>query len=415
MSQPDRSVSPVPKKASGKLWDDLGSTTFVTTENKKNDPEKTRTSTRDAKRRALRKRIVESSDDELDFLSSSSRSDDVEQLVPTKSKPRAKKKHPAKVTIQGEEVDYHPDYLPKRKLPDFKKITNAAAETPEGGSSASQSKTPNARQQSLNPTKSYGILATLHDNENKRLSAPSDGLSSDNGSLADQQREVQKFPGRALSPLRSCDRDSPPADTPGGSEKTTISRRQSKSFHNKTSLHSSLRIQSSDSSDSSEATPRAKPFKNRLRKFPTLGPLSISDSLVPESDGRKGNAPTPAPTHHKTLSDMITPRANSKSHSSSLSSPGHPQSQDSATALRESRRTLDIADNEDADDESPKGRPQLRPFPMAPSQLRETYRSPQRKITSTLLLSPGNGRNNTFVNDWDVFGDDSRQRYTLLC
>src|SRR5579863_1140262 len=99
---------------SGKLCEDLGSTTFVTN---KNDTTKTTPPTRNAKRRELRRKIDESSDDELDFLSSSSRSDDVEQRIPTKSKPRTKKRQSGKAVIQ--DADHHPDQLAKKKLPNF--------------------------------------------------------------------------------------------------------------------------------------------------------------------------------------------------------------------------------------------------------------------------------------------------------
>jgi len=410
--------------SSGKLWDDLGSTAFVNTDG----PDKTKISTDNAKRKALRQRIADSSDDELDFLSSGSRSDDV---IPTRNKPRAKKKQPGNAFAQGREVDHHPDYpFPKVKFPDFKKITHA---TPEEGSSLTPgSKTSKTKQKTSKQTKEYGILATLHDNENKRLPALSDGLSSDNDLLhVSPQRGIQRFPGMSLSPLRGSDQGATHLDTPRGNTKDAVSYRQHKRLHNKassyslktnnrstsTSIHTS-RIRSSDSSDSSEATPRAKHPKTRLREFPILDPLSVSDSMAPVSDKRKGKAPVkgatsrvPSQTHRRIHSDTMTPRKNSKSHyplPSPLSSPAGQLLQDAATVFRETNfhGSRNITAAEDADDESQKG-PQLRPFPMATSQ---PNTSPHRTVHYTQPTYSHNSRNNPFSSDLDMFGDDSRQR-----
>ncbi|KAH9992776.1 hypothetical protein BJV74DRAFT_396913 [Russula compacta] len=398
----------------GTLWDDLGSTTFVTA---KNDAETTRPFTYNAKRRESSRRIVESPDDELDFLSSGSRSDDVEQLIPIKSKPGTKKKQPGKAVIQGRTVDYHPDHLPKKKLPDFKKITTPVPE--EGRSSTPRRKTYKATQKALKQSKSYGMLATLHNNENERLSELSDGSSSDNGPLTD-------------------DHDSSHANTPRGCTNGTVSCRPSKLPHNKASSQSSdinnrstptsphaSGIQSLDSDDSSEVTPRAKhlKLKSRPRKFPTLDPLFISDSMVSQPNGGKSKVllkgatdNVPSQTHRRTLSSMTIPRKYRKSRypiPSPLSSPVHEPSQDSAIALRETnpRDLLDIANDDDADDESPKRRLQLRPFPMAATQSKATSHTPRRKTTFTQQACPDNDRSNPFSSDLEVLGDDSCQRH----
>jgi hypothetical protein len=424
VSQPKRSVFPSPKMSSGKLWDDLGSTGFVNTDG----PDNAEPSTDNTKRTALRKRIAESSDDELDFLSSGSRSDDV---IPTRNKPRAKKKQPGKAFVQGREVDHHPDYPPpKMKFPDFKKITHAASE--EGSSSTPRSKTSKTKQKTSKQTKEYGILATLHDNENERLPALSDGLSSDKDLFhVSPQRGVQQFPGLALSPLRGSDQGATHLDTPRGNTKDAISYRQHKRLHNKTSSYSlktnnrstptsvhASRIRSSDSSDSSEATPHAKHPKTRFRKFPTLNPLSVSDSMAPELDRGKGKAPVkgatsrvPSQTHRRIHSDTMTPHKESKSRypfPSPLSSPAGQLSQDAATVFREtsSHGSRNITAAEDADDESQK-RPQLRPFPMATSQ---PSTSPRRTVNCAQPTYSHNSRNNLFSSDLDVFEDDSRQR-----
>jgi hypothetical protein len=426
VSQPERSVFPAPKMSSGKLLDFLGSTAFVNTDG----PDKAKSSTDNAKRTALRKRIDESSDDELDFLSSGSRSDDV---IPTRNKPRAKKKQPAKAFVQGREMDHHPDYPPpKVKFPDFKKISHAAPE--EGSSSTPRSKTSKTKQKTSKQTKEYGILATLHDNENKRLPAMSDGLSSDKDLFhVSPQRGVQQFPGITLSPLRGSDQGATHLDTPKGNTKDAVSSRQHKRLHNKassydlktnnrstpTSIHAS-RIRSSDSSDSSEATPRAKHPKHpktRLRKFPTLDPLSVSGSTAPELDRGKGKAPVkgatsrvPSQTHRRIHSDTMTPRKDSKSRypfPSPLSSPADQLLRDAATVSRETNfhGSRNITAAEDADDEAQKG-PQLRPFPMATSQ---PNTGPHRTVNCTQPTYSHNSRNNPFSSDFDVFGDDSRQ------
>jgi hypothetical protein len=413
---------------SGKLWDDLGSTAFVNTDG----PDKAKSSTDNPKRKALRKRIDESSDDELDFLSSGSRSDDV---IPTRNKPRAKKKQPGKAFAQGQEVDHHPDYPPpKMKFPDFKKITRAAPE--EGSSSTPRSKTSKSKQKTSKQTKEYGILATLHDHENERLPALSDGLSSDKDLFhVSPQQEVQQFPGLALSPLRGGDQGTTHLDTPRSNTEYAISYRRHKRLHNKTtsyslktnnrstptSIHAS-RIRSSDSSDSSESTPRAKHPKTRLRKFPTLDPLSVSDSMAPELDRGKGKAPVkgapsrvPSQTHRRIHSDTMTPRKNSKScypFPSPLSSPAHQLSQDAATVFREtnSHGSRNITAAEDADDESQK-RLQLQPFPMAANQ---PNTGPRRTVNCAQPTNSYDSRNNPFSSDLDVFGDDSRQRRLLM-
>ena len=394
---------------SGKLWDNLGSTAFVNTDG----PDKTKSSTDQTKRMALRRRVAESSDDEIDFLSSGSRSDNI---IPTRNKSRAKKKQPDKAPVQGRKVD-HPDYPPpKMKFPDFKKIVHAAPE--EGNSSTPGSKTSKAKQEISKQTEEYGILATLHDNENKRLPAQSDKLSSDKDLFhVSPQGGVQLFPGLTLSPLRGSDQGATNLDTPRGNAN---SYRQHKRLHNKTSSYSlkannrPTPIRSSDSSDSSEATPRVtKHPKVRLRKYPTLDPLSVSDSMASELDKGKGKAPVkgatshvPSQIHRRIHSDTMTPRKNSKSRypfPSPLSSPA----QDSANGFREtnSNGSRSITAAEDADDESQK-RPQLRPFPMAASQ---PNTGPRRTVNCVQPTYSHDGGNNPFSSDLDVFGDDSRQ------
>jgi len=422
---------------SGKLWDDLGSTPFVTDNN---DATKA-TPTPNAKRRELRKKIDESSDDELDFLSSDSRSDDVDQLITTKSKPRTRKKQ----FVKGEDVGHRPDYLAKKKLSDFKKIIDVVQE--EGSSSTSRSKTSNTTKGTLKQTTSYGILATLHDNENGQPPWPSDGLLSDNNSLVDDthlstqvlQRETQKFPGLALSPLRAADQASPDRDTPRGSMKGLISYGQPKPVHGKRLPQSSgtnnrptptsrraSRVQSSDSSDSSDATPRAKHPKNHLRKFPTLDPLSISDPMVPELGGGRGEVPykagtihVPSQTHRSTFTDTTTPRKNRKSRypfPSPLSSSPHQPSQDSATALRGTnpRCTLGVMADESADDKRQEPRLQPRPFPMALDQSKATHRTPRRNIAFTEQTCQVNDSSCTILSDSEVFEDDSCQRHPFM-
>jgi hypothetical protein len=401
---------------SGKLWDDLGSTNFVNTDGPDN-----------AKRAALCKKMDESSDDEIDFLSSGSRSDDV---IPTRSKPRTKKKQPEKAFVRGREVDHHPNYPPpKKKFPDFKKIKHTSTE--DGSSSTPQSKTSETKQKTSKQTKEYEILATLHGNENKRLPALSDGLSSDKDLFhGSPQQGVQQFPGLALSPLRASDQGATHLGTPRGNTKDAILYRQHKRLHNKTSSYSlnannrstptsipPSRIRSSDSSDSSEATPRAKHPKTRPRKFPTIDPLSVSDSLVPELDRGKGKAQVkgatnrvPSQSHQRIHSDTITPRKNSKSRypfPSPLSSPASQLSQDAVNVFREtnSHGCRNIAAPEDADDESQK-KPQLRPFPMATSQ---PNTGPRRTINCTQPAYSHNSSNNPLSSDLDVFADDSRQ------
>lgn len=405
--------------SSGKLWDDLGSTAFVNTDSS----DKAKPSTNNAKRMALRKKIAESSDDELDLLSSGSRSDDA---IPTRNKPGAKKKQPDIAFVQEREVDHHPDYPPpKKKFPNFKKITHESLE--EGSSSTPRSKTSKAKQKASKQTKEYEILATLHDNENLHAH----GLSSDKDLFhVSPQGAVQQFPGLTLSPLRGSDRGATHLDTPRGNSKDAISYRQHKRLHNKTSSYSlktnnrststsihASKIQSSDSSSSSEATPRAKHRKIRLRSFPTLDPLSVSDSVPPELDRGKGKAPmksatgrVPSQTHRRIHSDTMTPHKNNSLYPfpSPLSSPAHQLSPDSATVFREtnSHGSRSITAAEDADDESQK-RPQLRPFPMA--TIRPNISSRRTVICAQPTFS-NNSRNNPFSSDLDVFGDDSRER-----
>ena len=406
---------------SGKLWDDLGSTAFVNTDG----PDKAKTSINNAKRMALRKKMDESSDDELDFLSSGSRSDDV---IPTRSKPRAKKKQPEKAFVQGREVAHRPDYPPpKKKFPDFKKITHTSQE--DRSSSTPQSKTSKTKQKTSEQTKEYEILATLRGNENKRFP---DGLSSDKDLFhGSPQQGVQQFPGLALSPLRGSDQGATHLDTPRGNTKDANLYRQHKRLHNKTSSYSlktnnrstptsihPSRIRSSDSSDSSEATPRAKHPKTRPRNFPSLDPLSVSDSMAPGLDRGKGKASVKVATnrvstqtHRRIHSDTMTPRKNNKSRypfPSPLSSPASQLSQDAVNVFRETNchGRRDVTAPEDADDESQK-KPQLRPFPMATSQ---PNTGPRRTVNCTQPTCSHNSSNNPLSSDLDVFADDSRQR-----
>ncbi|KAH9000210.1 RTC4-like domain-containing protein [Lactarius akahatsu] len=218
-----RATCPEPRTGSGKLWDDLGSTQFVTS---KSGAGETRPRT-NAKRKLIRGRSIGSSDDddedELDFLSSGSRSEDVEETSPCKGKRRAMKGQPKKAVVQGQELNYLPGYPPKRKYPNFKKLPK------EGGVSTSRNKLPDVSQEVPKQISSDGILPTL-----SRLS----GTSSDEGAFVGDTHSLNR-----VRPRRE--------------------------------------IQLSDSSDCSQATPRAKHSKGRRpEKFPTLDPLSISDSTT---------------------------------------------------------------------------------------------------------------------------------------
>lgn len=423
-------VPPGPKVGSGKLWDDLGSTTFVT----KSDARKAEPS---EKRKVLSRRIAESSDDELDFLSSGSRSDDVEESFPSKSRRRSKRGQPGNAIVKEQELDYYPGYPPKRKLPNFKKLSNPVPG--EGSSSTSRSKISDASKKALEQTKSYEILATLHNNENERFS----GQSSDEDSLGDcahpstrlfPRQEIQKFPGLAMSPLRGGDQESPNPGTPRSRRECTISYGTSNPLHphktssrrsdtNDLSTRTSRRagVQSSDSSNSSEATPRAKHPGSRLpERFPFLEPLSISDSTAQEEEEVKGHSPA---TNHVSLqyrcgsvTDKTTSRKNRKFRypvPSPLSSPVPRLSQTSSPGVRGTRSmsTLDAKTDEDADDESPKRRPQLRPFPMAANQLKKT---PRHRIPSIQQACPDNGRNDSLIGDLEAVLDDSRQRHLFI-
>jgi hypothetical protein len=112
---------------------------------------------------------------------------------------------------------------------------------------------------------------------------------------------------------------------------------------------------------------------------------------------------------------MTTPRKNGKPRypfRHALSSPVYQPTQDSAIALRGAnfRGTLDIAAGEDADDESPKRKSQLRPFPMTASKLKAADRAPREKITHTQHAYPDNDRNISFPGDLEMLEDDSRQQ-----
>jgi hypothetical protein len=231
--------------------------------------------------------------------------------------------------------------------------------------------------------------------------------------------------------LRAGGQDSSHTDThraTNGAQSYSKTSPHSSSTKNRTTSTSrrAFRIQCSDSSDSSEATPRAKHPKNRLRKFPTLDPLSISDPTVPEPDGGRGEAPlkratsrVPSQTHRGTHPDTTTPQKIRKSRypfPSPLSSPPYQQSQNCTTALRGTnpRDTLRAMADEDADDECQKPRPRPRPFPMAPSQSRATHRTPRRKTSGTEQPCLDDGRHTAFLNDSDVFGDDYRRRYSSM-
>ncbi|KAF8260688.1 RTC4-like domain-containing protein [Lactarius quietus] len=337
-----RATCPDPKVGSGKLWDDLGSTQFVTSRSGavETGPH--------AKRNALRGRIIGSSDDdddddELDFLSSGSRSEDVEETSPRKGKRRVMKGRPRKAAVQEQqESGYHPGFPQTRKLPDFKKV----AKPKEGGVSTSRNKLSGVSPEVPEQSKSRGTLPSL-----PRLS-------------------------------------------------TTTS----------------------DSSDCNQATPRAKPSKGRIpEKFPTLDPLSISDSTTQKHVSRKtaakgkvrlkGSADRVTTlVHSDTVSDRSTPR---KKHSGSshfpipspLSSPAHAHPQSSQSSVRGTTKSLSTSDDEtdeDAVHQTPKQRPPLRPFPMAASRLENCIRTPRQRIASTQLTHLGN----PIAGDLEEFGED---------
>jgi len=357
-----RATCPDPRVGSGKLWDDLGSTQFLTSKSGAVE-----TGLPNAKRNASRGRTIESSedDDELDFLSSGSRSEEFEETSPCKGKRRATKGRPRKAVVQGQELNYHPGYPPKRKLPDFKKLTPK-----EGGVSTSRNKLSDVSQEVPKQTKSDGILPTL-----SRLS----GTSSDEGVLI----------GDA---------------------------------HSSNHVHPRREIQLSDSSDCCQVTPRAKHSKRRPERFPTLDPLSISDSTTHKQASRKAVAKgkvrlkgssdrVTSLVHSGMVSDRTTPRKHSESSRfpipSPLSSPGHQHPQSSLSTVRgtKSLGTSDAETDEDADNQTPKQRPPLRPFPM---MLKHSICSPRLRVTSTQQTHLDDG-GNLIAGDLEEFGDDSRQ------
>jgi hypothetical protein len=418
----DPLVPPSEKVGSGKLWDDLGSTTFVTT---KSDARNSRLS---AKRRELARKIAESSDDELDFLSSGSRSDDVEDSIPSKSRHRSKKKQPGDSIVQRQESDCHPSYTPKRKPPNSIKSRNPVPG--EESSSTSRSKASNASKKTPKQTKSYGIISRLHNNENERLS----GQSSDECSLDDsahpstRRREIQKFPGLTLSPLRDGDQKSPHPDTPWSRTECTSTYGPSNPLYPYKTSSRKLdtndpptcrsRVRSSDSSDSSEATPRAKHSSRRLpEKIPFLVPLSVSDSTDQEQDEVKEKAPLEGATGR--ITEKTMPHKNHKSRypvPSPLSSPVSQLSPTSAPAVRVTRSVsvLDTESDKGIDDESSNRRPQLRPFPMATNQM-EPDCTPRRKTTFVQQTLLDNGRNDPLIiGDLEEVLDDSRQQHLII-
>jgi hypothetical protein len=337
-----RTSCPDPRAGSGKLWDDLGSTQFVTSRSGAVETGPL------SKRNASRGRITGSSDDdddELDFLSSGSRSEEVEEPSLRKGKGRVTKGRPRKAAVQEQEPGYHPGYPTKRKLPDFKKKSKPE----EGGVSTSRSKLPDISQEVPERAKSHRTLPT----------------------------------------------------------------------------HSRLSGTSSESSDFNQATPRAKHSKGRVpEKFPTLDPLSISDSTTHKQASRKPVAKGKARlkgsldrvtsiVHIDTVSDETTPRKHSESSlfpiPSPLSSPAHQHPQSSQSSVR-GTKSLDTSDDETdegAVNRTPKQRPPLRPFPMMAASQLETYiRTPRQRIAS----AQGDG-GNANTGDLEEFEeDDSRQR-----
>lgn len=337
-----RTSCPDPSVGSGKLWDDLGSTQFVTSRNGAVETGPL------AKRNASRGRMIGSSDDdddELDFLSSGSRSEDVEEPSPRKGKGRITKGRIRKAAVQEQEPGYHPGFPPKRKLPDFKKKSKE-----EGIVSTSRSKLSDVLQEVSERKKSHKTLPTL-----SRLSGTS-----------------------------------------------------------------------SESSDFNQATPRAKHSKSRIpEKFPTLDPLSISDSTAHKQASRKAVAKVKARlkvssdrvtslVHNDTVSDRTTPRKHSESSlfpiPSPLSSPAHQHPQSSPSSGR-GTKSLDTSDDEideDAFNRTPKQRPPLRPFPMmAASRLETCIRTPRQRIASAQQTHLGDAS----AGDLEEFvEDDSRQR-----
>ena len=335
-----RATSSDPRAGLGKLWDDLGSTQFVETR-----PH--------AKRNALRGGITGSSDadddeDELDFLSSGSRSEDAEETSPRKGKRGVMKGRPRKAVVQEQESGYGPGYRSKGKLPDFKKT-----KPKEAGVSTSRNKLSNFSQEVPEQTKSHKTLPTL-----SRLS----GISS-------------------------------------------------------------------DSSDYNQETPRAKHSKGRIpEKFPTLDPLSISDSTTHKQASRKAvvkgkvrlkgsSDRVTALVHSDTVSDSTTPRKHPESSRfpipSPLSSPvlQYPQSSPPSVRGTKSLGTSDDESEGDAVNQTPKRRPPLRPFPMmAASRLENCMRTPRQRIASAQETHLDDG-GNTIAGDLEEFGeDDSRQR-----
>ncbi|KAI9440454.1 RTC4-like domain-containing protein [Lactarius indigo] len=361
-----RATCPEPGTGSGKLWDDLGSTQFVTSKSGAGEIRPP-----NAKRNVMRGRIIGSSDgdddeDELDFLSSGSRSDDVEETSPCKGKRRAMKGQPKKAVVRGQELNYLPGYPPKRKYPNFKKLSK------EGSVSMARNKLSDISQEVPKQTSSDGILPT-----HSRLS----GTSSDEGVFVGDTHSLNR-----VRPRRE--------------------------------------IQLSDSSDYNQATPRAKHSKGRRpEKFPTLDPLSISDSKTHVQASQKAVAkrkvrlrgPSDRVTslvHGETVSDRTTPRKHSESSlfpiPSPLSSPVHLHPRSSLSSVRgtKSLSTSDSETDEDGDNQTPKQRPPLRPFPMMATTLKNSIRSPCLRITPTQQRHLGDG-GNTIAGDLEEFGDDS--------
>ncbi|KAI0272718.1 hypothetical protein BC834DRAFT_360657 [Gloeopeniophorella convolvens] len=232
------------KKVPGVLWDDLGATNFVTSGA---GPSKSKSTDHNAKRKALVDKMRQSSDDELDFLSSGSLSEDAD-VAASKKERKSKKQHSEKVIVDGQELTYHPNFFPQRKLPDFKKKKDSTA-AEEQSSSASRTPKPSKI------AKQYSVLAALHNNENTILSAS----SSDAGHVEDvfpqSGRKIRNFPGLTLSPLRADkqEKSRPDKSHREGEKKTTASA-------SKLSRSSKTSSDKSDA-DSRRALPSRKPSR----------------------------------------------------------------------------------------------------------------------------------------------------------